>query len=144
MLRGARLRAGFSRDGLALTVQVSRGQVQGIEEERRPPSVAAAERISAVLRLDPWEDALLQAVAVDDRQLRSRRGVVHVRRRGTPMPPWVRERIVIERAAGSSWQSIADRLNRDGVPTVDRGRWWASSVCQAVLTCQGGRRGDPR
>jgi DNA-binding XRE family transcriptional regulator len=144
MLRGARLRAGFSRAGLALTLEVSRGQLQGIEEERRPPSVAVAERISAVLRLDPWEDALLQAVAVDDSQLRSRRGVVHVRRRGTPMPPWVPKRIAVERAAGHSWQSIADGLNRDGVPTVDRGRWWASSVSQAVLTYRGGRRGDPR
>ncbi|MEH0587410.1 helix-turn-helix domain-containing protein [Streptomyces sp. B21-106] len=143
MLRSARLRAGFSRERLAAVVQASPGQVQGVEGERRPPSVEVAERISAALRLDPWEAAVLLAAAVEAGQLRSRRGVRQVRRRGTPVPPWVQERIAFERAAGRSWQAIADGLNSDGVPTMERGRWWASSVSQAASGHQGERQMDP-
>jgi DNA-binding XRE family transcriptional regulator len=128
MLRSARHRAGFSRQGLAEALQASTGCVQAIEDERRPPSVEVAERLSAVLRLDPWEDAVLLAAAVEAGQLRSRQGVKHVHRRGTPLPPGVRERIAVERTAGHSWRAIAHGLNATRTPTPQGGKWWASSV----------------
>ncbi|MFJ4623060.1 helix-turn-helix domain-containing protein [Streptomyces sp. NPDC088812] len=132
MLRRARRRAGFSREGLAAVVRVSCGQLQAIEEEQRPPSVEVAERVSEALRLDPWEDAVLLAVAVDTGRLRTRRGVRHVHRRGAPLPPWVRDRIAVEREAGRSWRAIADGLNATGTPTLQGGSWWASSVRNAA------------
>jgi hypothetical protein len=106
----------------------SKGLVQALEEEVRPPSVEVAEQISAALRLGPWEDAVLQAVAVEVGQLKSRMGVRHVHRRGTPVPPEVRDRIAVERAAGRSWRAIAAGLNATGTPTMQGGSWWASSV----------------
>lgn len=132
LLYNARRRAGLSREGLARAVGISSGQLQGLEEERRPPSVDVAERISAALRLGPWEDAVFLAVAVDTGQLRSRRGVRHMHRRGAPLPRSVRDRIACEREAGRSWRAIAAGLNQDGAPTMVRGSWWATSVCNVA------------
>lgn len=81
LLRAARVRAGLSRDRLAVELAASRGLVQGLEEEMRPPSATMAGRLSDVLRLDPWEDAVVQAAAVDDEALRTRRGIRHTRPR---------------------------------------------------------------
>ena len=58
------------------------------------------------------------------------------RRLGRPrtLPAEVTERIVTARADGCTLASIADGLNRDGVPTARGGaRWYPSSV-RAVLT----------
>ncbi len=54
--------------------------------------------------------------------------------RPSSMPPEVRGRIVAERADGSTWAAIADRLNRDQVATSQGGaRWYPSSVRAAHL-----------
>jgi DNA invertase Pin-like site-specific DNA recombinase len=45
-------------------------------------------------------------------------------------------RIVAERAQGLSTPAIAERLNRDGVPTAQGGRKWYPSTVRAVLTSQ--------
>ncbi|MGQ4402536.1 helix-turn-helix domain-containing protein [Streptomyces hayashii] len=131
LIRNARIDAGFSREALAAVVAASANGVQCIEEERRPPSVEVAGRLRDALGLGPWESAVLLACAVEAAALRSRRGVRHFHRGGTPLPDTVRERIAEERAAGRSWSAIADGLNRDQVPTEERGRWWASSVSRA-------------
>jgi transcriptional regulator with XRE-family HTH domain len=81
MLRSARMDAGLSREALAGAVLASAGLVQALEEEHRPPSETMADRISRALDLDPWTDAVLRAVAVDDAELRTRRGIRHVHRR---------------------------------------------------------------
>ncbi|MEU3546284.1 helix-turn-helix domain-containing protein [Streptomyces longwoodensis] len=128
LLRVARSRAGLSREQLAAAVGTSKGSVQAVEEDRRPPSTGLAARMSVVLDLGPWDDAVLQAAAVDPARLRSRRGVRHIRRRGTPPPPYVRARIRAERAAGASWKAIAEQLNAAGVPTAEGRSWWPSSV----------------
>jgi HNH endonuclease len=47
-------------------------------------------------------------------------------------PDWILERVVRERDAGSTWQKIADGLNREGVPLVAGGKRWYTSTCQAV------------
>ncbi|MER6557227.1 helix-turn-helix domain-containing protein [Streptomyces sp. NPDC001027] len=137
MVRSARLRAGLSRERLAKVLHVSEGCVQAIEGERRPPSVEVAERLSAALHLDPWEEAVLLAVAVDAGRLRSRAGVRHIHRRGTPVPPEVVDRIALERTAGRSWRSIAAGLNARGTPTMQGGAWWASSVSRAAAVSGG-------
>jgi DNA invertase Pin-like site-specific DNA recombinase len=51
--------------------------------------------------------------------------------------PNIAERIRRERVAGSTWQAIADRLNRDKVPTVRGGTHWRVS---SVQTAAGYRR----
>ncbi|WP_159056553.1 hypothetical protein [Streptomyces yokosukanensis] len=133
MLRSARLDAGLSRQALATTVLASPGCLRAVEAEQRPPSSTLADRITHALQLDPWRAALLQAVAVDEAQLRSRRGTRHVHRRGVPVPLAVRARIRTERAAGRSWNTIAADLNADGVPTMVRGAWWSTSVRNVLV-----------
>ncbi|MHC3471218.1 helix-turn-helix domain-containing protein [Streptomyces sp. 7R007] len=133
MLHTARLDAGLSRDALAHAIGASAHTVGCLERERRPPSEEVAERLCTALSLDAWRSAVLLASAVDTAQLRTRRGVRHVNRRGTPPPLAVRERITAERAAGRSWAAIARGLNTDGVPTAERGQWWASSVSRAAV-----------
>lgn len=81
LLRTARLRAGLSLPRLAASVGASYGLLYDLEAERRPPSVTMAGRLSEALRLDPWEAIVVQATAVDDDTLRSRRGTRHTRPR---------------------------------------------------------------
>ncbi|MDX3578658.1 helix-turn-helix transcriptional regulator [Streptomyces sp. FL07-04A] len=73
-LAAARIEAGYSGRALARTVGRSHAWLRGLEAGERPPSRTMAGRISAVLHLDPWADAVLQAVAVDDAELRARPG----------------------------------------------------------------------
>jgi hypothetical protein len=75
------MNAGLSREALGAAVFASAGLVQALEEEHRPPSETMAGRISRALGLDPWADAVLRSVAVDDAELRTRRGTRHVNRR---------------------------------------------------------------
>lgn len=81
LLRNARIDAGLSREALAAATRSSKGLVQALEDAMRPPSATMAARISTALRLGPWEAAVLQAAAVDDAALHSRRGVRHTRPR---------------------------------------------------------------
>ena len=46
--------------------------------------------------------------------------------------PTVTARIAAERAAGSTWQRIADGLNAEGVPTVRGGTEWRVSAVQSA------------
>lgn len=43
------------------------------------------------------------------------------------------ERMRQERERGETFRAIADRLNRDGVPTKNGGYWYASTVQQILL-----------
>jgi hypothetical protein len=53
--------------------------------------------------------------------------------RRSMLPPDVVARIRRERAEGRSLAEIADRLNRDGIPTGQGGRQWWPSTVRAVL-----------
>jgi DNA invertase Pin-like site-specific DNA recombinase len=55
---------------------------------------------------------------------------VHTGRRST-LPAEIRARIRLERAAGSTWQAIADKLNGDAVPTGQGGSCWRPSSVRA-------------
>lgn len=46
--------------------------------------------------------------------------------------PALTARIFAERAAGSTWQRIADRLNAEGVPTIRGGIEWRVSAVQSA------------
>jgi DNA invertase Pin-like site-specific DNA recombinase len=50
----------------------------------------------------------------------------------TKVPNDVRKLIVDYRAKGMSYSKIADRLNKDGVPTVHGGKWFAATVHKLV------------
>jgi hypothetical protein len=53
--------------------------------------------------------------------------------RPSQIPAWLKERVVFERAAGSTLQDIADGLNDDGTPTARGGLVWHPSTVRAVL-----------
>jgi len=46
--------------------------------------------------------------------------------------PGLASRVRAERAGGSTWQSIADRFNEEGVPTVRGGSAWRVSSVQSA------------
>jgi DNA invertase Pin-like site-specific DNA recombinase len=46
--------------------------------------------------------------------------------------PDLAERISTERAAGATWQAIADRLNRENLPTIRGGAMWRVSSVQSA------------
>lgn len=57
--------------------------------------------------------------------------------RRSTLPTEVVARIRREREQGSSLAEIADRLNRDGIPTGQGGRqWWPSTVRSVLQRCQ--------
>jgi DNA invertase Pin-like site-specific DNA recombinase len=68
---------------------------------------------------------------------RTREALAAMKRRGVRLGPKTRltpkpvlRRVARERDAGSTWQSIADGLNRDHVPTVRAGALWRVSTVQ--------------
>lgn len=73
-----------------------------------------------------WERRIIGARTSEALQARKAAGV----RLGRPveLADDVRQRIAVERAAGDSLRTIADRLNAEGVPTARGGRWHASTV----------------
>lgn len=57
--------------------------------------------------------------------------------RKSTLPPDVVTRIGHERAQGGSLAAIAERLNRDGIPTGQGGRQWWPSTVRTVLVRSG-------
>jgi DNA invertase Pin-like site-specific DNA recombinase len=49
------------------------------------------------------------------------------------LPPAVARRIVRERGAGRTLAAIADRLNRDAIPTAQGGKQWYAGTVRATL-----------
>lgn len=86
MLAAARTEAGYSGRALARAVGRSHAWVRGLEAGERPPSVSMAGRVSEVLQLDPWAAAVLHSVAVDDVELRARRGTQRAARERVVVP----------------------------------------------------------
>ncbi len=43
-------------------------------------------------------------------------------------PEDIKQRIIEQRTAGASYQKIADSLNRDGIPTQNNKKWYATTV----------------
>ena len=62
--------------------------------------------------------------------------------RPSAMPRKIVIRITRERAAGKSYAAIAERLNRDSVPTAQGGRRWYPSTVRHVLRRHGQRGSD--
>lgn len=57
--------------------------------------------------------------------------------RRSTIPAKVRQRIKRARGRGNTFQAIAARLNRDGVPTGQGGSEWRPSSVRAVLLTKG-------
>lgn len=62
-----------------------------------------------------------------------RRRPTHSGRKST-LPAEVVARVQLERSGGSTLAEIADRLNREGIPTAQGGRQWWPSTVRAVLS----------
>ncbi|MEU6244821.1 helix-turn-helix transcriptional regulator [Streptomyces sp. NPDC047024] len=73
MIRAARYRAGMSARALGRAVGRTHPWVRDLEDGVRPPSAAMADRVSKALELDPWADAVLRSVAIEDVEPRPRR-----------------------------------------------------------------------
>ena len=76
---------------------------------------------------DRISERTLAAVAV-----RRERGQVMGRPGVRDTSPQLAARVLSERAAGATWQGIADRLNVEGVPTVRGGSSWRVSAVQSA------------
>jgi hypothetical protein len=88
-----------------------------------------------------WGARLIPAVELE-RYLTDRTEEPRMRRRRptrsgrkSTLPAEVLARIHRERAQGSSLAEIADRLNRDGIPTSQGGRQWWPSTVRVALRC---------
>jgi DNA invertase Pin-like site-specific DNA recombinase len=78
-----------------------------------------------------WERRMIGQRTREALAIRKRQGVAI----GRPptLPPTVVRRIKRQRNAGKTFASIADGLNRDGVPTAQGGREWYPATVRAVL-----------
>jgi DNA invertase Pin-like site-specific DNA recombinase len=88
--------------------------------------------VRTLMEVSRWESQRLAE--------RTRKGMRVARRKGPPCvadDPELKERIARMRADGMTLQQIADRLNREGVPTVRNGAKWRPS---SVQTAAGYRR----
>ena len=90
-----------------------------------------------------WNERLIPAAEFDryltdrtEQPRMPRRQPSRSGRRST-LPAEVVARIRRERANGSTLAEIADRLNRDGIPTGQGGRQWWPSTVRAVLVRSG-------
>jgi DNA invertase Pin-like site-specific DNA recombinase len=78
---------------------------------------------------------------------RTKAGLAMAKSRGvvpgpaSKIPPAVVRRIKTGRGRGLTFRAIADRLNRDAVPTSRGGRWHASTVQHAFYTAGSAKRG---
>jgi DNA invertase Pin-like site-specific DNA recombinase len=77
-----------------------------------------------------WEAEMISERTRDALAVKQERGE-QVGRQST-LPAEIADRIVAERAAGSTWQAIADRLNADQIPTGQGGKEWRPSSVQAI------------
>ena len=108
---------------------------EGLDTGERGGRLAAR----ALIEVSGWErERLSQRTqkGLEAARLEGRRG-----RRAVADDPELREQITAMRAAGMTLQSIADRLNEQGVPTVRGGAKWRPSSVQATA---GYKRQRPR
>jgi DNA invertase Pin-like site-specific DNA recombinase len=87
---------------------------------------------------------MLAAFAQYERRLigeRTARGLAEKRAQGVvlgrprTLPAAVRKRIAAERAERTTYQTIADRLNVEGVATAQGGVWHSATVRKIALSC---------
>jgi DNA invertase Pin-like site-specific DNA recombinase len=95
-------------------------------------STPAGEAMANVLAtFAQFERRLISQRTKDALAIRRAQGVRLGRER--VIPPEVFERIRSERKTGATLQSIADGLNRDGVPTTRGGHVWYASTVRSVV-----------
>lgn len=87
---------------------------------------------SVMASVGEWERSVIAQRTRDAASVRRERGERMGRAGVRDSAPQVAERIARLRAAGSTWQAIADGLNADGVPTVRGGSAWRVSAVQSA------------
>jgi DNA invertase Pin-like site-specific DNA recombinase len=87
---------------------------------------------SVMASVGQWERETIAARTVDALAVRRSQGKAVSRPAVAERAPEVAERIRDERAAGRTWQAIADGLNEDGIPTVRGGAMWRVSAVQSA------------
>jgi DNA invertase Pin-like site-specific DNA recombinase len=109
----------------------------GLDTASEPGRVAA----NSLLRVGYWERRrVLESTRKGLAAARAKRAAA-----GRPAVediPVLKERIVAMRSEGMTLQTIADRLNEEGVPTLRGGQKWRPSSVQAALGYRRPRRGD--
>jgi DNA invertase Pin-like site-specific DNA recombinase len=128
----------LSRSLLDFTAIMAEAQRQGWSlialDSPADPSTAAGEAMANVMMtFSQLERRLIGERTRDALAARKASGVrLGGRRPGAGrkanVPPQLLGRIRAERERGSSLRAIADRLNAEGVPTAQDGRWWPSTV----------------
>ena len=107
---------------------------QGLDTGEEAGLVAAR----ALIEVSGWERERLSERT--QKGLEAARLEGRFRRRAVADDPDLRDRIAAMRAAGMTLQSIADRLNEEGVPTVRGGALWRPSSVQAAAGYKRPRR----
>ena len=124
LVDAAHLLAWFDRAGAAL-VAVDLGIDTSTASGRLVASVMAS--------VAEWERTVISSRTREAAAVRRSRGSKMGREGVRDQRPEIAARIAAERAAGRTWQAIADGLNADGVSTVRGGtRWRVSSVQSAA------------
>jgi DNA invertase Pin-like site-specific DNA recombinase len=121
--------------GLMATAQKQGWAIVSLDcmvDTTRPAGEAMA---SVLLTFAQYERRLIGQRTRDALAVKRAQGV----RLGRPpvLPADIRRRIRWERARGRTLQEIADRLNRDGLPTAHGGSQWWTSTVSAVLRSEG-------
>ena len=99
--------------------------------------------VTIMSALAEMERGIIAERAKDIHKDRREQGVVWGKDMGPrPMyPPQVREQVKILRSRGHSYQSIADSLNYQGIPSSRGGSWYASSVKNVADFLEGDSEG---
>lgn len=93
--------------------------------------IARKHRVSPLARA---HDAMMEAYRLGMQDARAPRELSRPGRRrygATPEESAVLERVLTARAAGETWQSIADRLTADGI-TQRNGRPWTTGALHSI------------
>jgi DNA invertase Pin-like site-specific DNA recombinase len=123
LVDAASLLAWFDEAGAAL-VAVDLGIDTSTPSGRLVASVMAS--------VAQWERETIAARTKDAAAVRRERGDRMGRPGVRDTNPGLADRIASARGAGRTWQSIADELNADGIPTVRQGSCWRVSSVQTA------------
>lgn len=86
--------------------------------------------VTIMSALAEMERGIIAARQKDVHKDRRERGIVWGKDMGprNKTPEEIKQRVLSERASGASFKTIADGLNRDGIPTQNQRKWYPTTV----------------